>query len=59
MLVVRGKVYLFTSADELSTQSQENHQLVSDQEETDTRVILYTLYAQEEGYQCCDQKPRQ
>ena len=51
MLAVRGKVYALTSADGLTTTCEEIHALYSNQEETDTRVVLYTLYAQQHGYQ--------
>ena len=50
MLVVEGCVYSLQSKDGLSCHHEEIIALKSDQEETDTRVILYVLYAQTEGY---------
>ena len=49
MLVVQGRVFKFTS-DGQSVQETEVPALRSNQEETDSRIIIYIAYAQEEGY---------
>ena len=48
--VVQGRSYLLESDDGISVKKTEIPELHSNQEETDTRVILYCAYAQEQGY---------
>lgn len=48
--VVQGHCYVLESADGEVVTKQEIPELYSDQEETDTRVILYCAYAQRQGY---------
>ena len=51
MVAVQNKVICITSDDGSRSQESEIHSLRSDQEETDTRVVLYARYAQNHGYQ--------
>lgn len=50
ILVVEGACFLLTSLDGETVQVEELQSLRSTQEETDTRVVLYLLYAKKEGY---------
>ena len=50
ILVSDGHAYLLTSLDGQTTIQREIETIRSNQEETDTRVILYCQYAKEEGY---------
>ena len=50
MLVVQGRVFCLTSPDGLTVEHSELHSLESNQEETDTRIVLYIAHAQAEGY---------
>ena len=49
-LICEGDAYCYTSDDGIKTQRTVLPGLKSTQEETDTRVVLYCLYAQEQGY---------
>ena len=49
-LVVEGKAFKLTSDDGVATSEEEVHIIQSDQEETDTRIVLYIQYAQDQGY---------
>lgn len=51
LLVVNGCVYKLTSADGQVVEKSEVQEFHSTQEETDTRVILYMKYAQDNGYE--------
>ena len=51
ILVCGNKAYLLTSADGITTDTTEVTTLESNQGETDTRVIMYCLYAKEKGYE--------
>ena len=50
ILVVEGVSFQLSSSDGQSVQQEEIPHLRSNQEETDTRVVLYLLYAKEHGY---------
>ena len=50
ILIVEGVAYQLTSVDGQSVNKEEVHELRSNQEETDTRVILYLFYAKEHHY---------
>ena len=50
ILICEGKAHLLTSEDGKTTIAPEISSLESTQEETDTRVILYIDYAQNNGY---------
>jgi hypothetical protein len=50
-VVLQGHCYLLTSTDGQSVTKTEIPTLLSNQEETDTRVVLYSLYDQEMGYE--------
>ena len=50
VLICEGEVYLYTSLDGNNTGRTMVGGLKSTQEETDKRVILYCLYAQDQGY---------
>lgn len=45
ILTVEGATFLLTSVDGQTVQQQEIQSLRSNQEETDTRIVLYLLYA--------------
>ena len=49
ILICKGSAYLLTS-DGVSVQMKEVPTLNSNQEETDTRIILYVKYAESQGY---------
>ena len=49
MLVVQGRVFKVTS-DGQSVRDTEVPAFWSNQEETDSRIIIYIAYAQDEGY---------
>ena len=49
-VICEGSAYLLTSDDGITTQRTELPMLASTQEETDSRVILYTMHAQSKGY---------
>ena len=49
-LNVRGEVFLLTSSDGVTVKREEIHEIQSNQEETDTRVILYAAYASRMQY---------
>ena len=49
IMIVEGKAVQLTSDGE-QVKQEEIESLLSTQEETDTRVVLYTLYALEQGY---------
>ena len=49
MLVVQGRVFKFIS-DRQSVQETEVPALMSNQEDTNSRIIIYIAYAQDEGY---------
>ena len=51
ILVVEGVSFQLSSSDGQSVQQEEIPGLRSNQEETDSRVVLYLLYAKEQGYQ--------
>jgi len=48
--VVQGYSYLLESDDGITVKQTEIPELYSDQEETDTRIVLYCAYVQEQGY---------
>ena len=50
ILICEGKAFKLTSVDGKKTDRQELHSLSSTQEETDSRVILYSKYGQDQGY---------
>ena len=50
VLICEGEAYCYTSIDGVKTERTMLDALKSTQEETDTRVILYCLYAQDHGY---------
>ena len=50
ILVSEGQGYLLQSRDGEIVEKQLLHNLTSDQEETDTRIILYCIHAQVLGY---------
>jgi hypothetical protein len=50
IIVVQGQAFLLTSPDGQTVDQVEIESLRSEQEETDTRVILYLLYAKQQGY---------
>jgi len=49
-VVSQGHCYHLEAKDGCSVEKTEIDSLYSDQEETDTRVVLYCLFAEEEGY---------
>ena len=49
-MIANDKSTLLTTRDKETIQKTEIPSLVSTQEETDTRVVLYAKYAQEHGY---------
>ena len=51
MSVVQGHVYLLESEDGMTVRKTEIPEIFSDQEETDTRVILYCAYAPKQDYE--------
>ena len=51
IMIVQGKAVQLTS-DGLTVSNEEMNSLYSTQEETDTRVVLYILYALQKGYKC-------
>ena len=54
MISVKNKVFCITlGSDKTSVDVSEIHSLLSNQEETDTTVILYAKYAQQKGYKQC------
>ena len=50
VLICEGDAYCHTSDDGIKTERTPLDGLKSTQEETDTRIILYCLYAQDQGY---------
>ena len=50
VLICEGDAYCYTSDDGIKTERTPLDGLKSTQEETDTRIILYCLYAQDQGY---------
>ena len=48
--MVQGHCYALNSDDGLTVTKRELPELYSDQEETDTRIVLYCAYAQAQGY---------
>ena len=56
ILIVEEKAVMLMSVDGIHTLQSEVMQLESTQEETDTRVVLYSLYAQASGYQYVEVK---
>ena len=50
MLTVSGCVICLTSADGQTASQRKIHNLTSNQEETDTCVVLYSVYAQQQDY---------
>jgi len=48
--VVQGQCHLLESDDRITVKKTEINELCSDQEETDTRIVLYCAYAPEQGY---------
>ena len=53
ILISEGTAHLLTSEDGVHTTKVIVDRLNSSQEETDTRIILYCQYAEEEGYRYC------
>ena len=51
VLVSECNAYIYTSDNGNTTVKTRLEELESNQEETDTRVVLYSLYAKEQGYQ--------
>jgi hypothetical protein len=51
MLICQGRAFKLTSDGETTFTSEIGH-LHSTQEETDSRVVLYCMYARDQGYQC-------
>jgi len=49
ILVVEGQAFLFTSADAQTVDQVEIESLKSEQEDTDTRIVLYLFYARQQG----------
>ncbi len=52
IFICEGVAYKFSSADGKVTLKEEIFELRSTQEETDSRVVLYGLYAKKLGYEC-------
>ena len=50
ILICDGKAFRFTSVDGVHTMREDLTSLDSDQEETDSRVVLYCKYGEELGY---------
>ena len=50
MTVVQGHCFLLETEDGKAVKETEITDLFSDQEETDTRIVLYCVYAQDHGY---------
>ena len=50
VLIFEGDAYCYTSDDGINTERTPLDELKSTQEVTDTRIILYSLYAQDQGY---------
>lgn len=50
ILICEGDAYLYTSSNGTATEVREMRELNSSQEETDTRVVLYIIYAKNKGY---------
>ena len=50
VLICEGDAHCYTSEDGITTEITVLYELKSTQEETDTRTILYCLYAQDQGY---------
>ena len=50
ILVAHGKAFMLTSENGETVDKEEVHELISDQEETDTRVVLYAAYGAKKGY---------
>ena len=50
LLICEGDAFCYTSDDGIKTERRSLDVLKSTQEETDTRIILYCLYAQDQGY---------
>ena len=50
ILICDGNGFLYKSSDGKGTEVNDLHDLDSTQEETDTRVILYLLYAKKKGF---------
>ena len=49
-MIALGRTFLLTSASGDKVERTEVHELISDQEETDTRVIIYAAYGAKNGY---------
>ena len=50
ILICEGESYQFTSQDGKKTVRTTIESLISTQEETDTRVVIYAMYCKEQGY---------
>ena len=50
VLICEGEAFMFKSNDGTHTQTEQIEPLTSTQEETDTRVVLYCVWAKDQGY---------
>ena len=52
ILIVRGTAYELTSDDGRTMKKREIEELRTNQEESDTKMILYSIYGSQNGYSC-------